>query len=79
MTTDELIAALEDVRRLADNPEGFYTTDELSDILGIGLQAVRRRLKAARKADRLEVSAKVITALDGSEHRSPAYRIKPAA
>ncbi len=78
MTEDEILHELE-AMRLFDGPEDAYTTDELCDMLGLEAQAVRRRLKVAKKAGRLEVVDIQRERLDGLPSRTRGYRILPAS
>ena len=69
MTEDEILHELE-AMRLFDGPD---------DMLGLEAQAVRRRLKVAKKAGRLEVVDIQRERLDGLPSRTRGYRILPAS
>jgi len=44
-------------------------------MLGLGLEAIRKRLRSAKKANRLERIEVVREALDGRRASVPAYRL----
>lgn len=79
MTPEQIIAELEELTRSGTTPDGFYTTKELADLLGLGKVSMTKRLDLAKKAGRLEVVFVKREALDGRMMRSPAYRILPAS
>jgi hypothetical protein len=73
-----IIAELEQLTRTGQTADGFYTTKELADLLGVGKVAMARRLDLAKQAGRLEVVRVKRESLDGRMMTSPAYRILPA-
>ena len=80
MTAEELLSELESVLAEAGRgPDDAYTREELEEILGLGESAVRRRLRAMKKAGRLQIVTVVRENVAGEPSRRPAYRILPAA
>ena len=75
MTHEEVLAELNALVIKAGESEDFMTTDELCDSWEMGISAVRRRLKLARKADRLEVRRVKRTNLAGVPVAIPSYRV----
>jgi hypothetical protein len=78
MTAEEMIAALEEIVGKQDDPTGFYTVEEWSEMLGLGETATQKRLKAAQRAGRLEVVKVKRPSIDGRLMLSYGYRILPA-
>lgn len=77
MTTEELIHELEAIFAAADDPGGAMTRMELERELGLGEDAVRRRLHALAAAGRLEtVKVRRTSPLSGATSPVIAYRIK---
>lgn len=79
MNESDILRELESAIAAAGNPEGAYTTQELGEALGLGEEAVRRRLKALKRAGRLEVLTVRRENINGVMDHRPAYRILPAA
>lgn len=77
MTSEEMIAELEELLRHSDNPAGFYTVTELAEMAGVGKVPMHRRLQLAMRAGRLEVVKVLRPAIDGRMLPAPAYRIMP--
>lgn len=77
MTESELMEELEAIYR-QQGPEDALTTDELSHVLGVGHAAVRRRLRAVKKAGRLQAVRVQRENLAGQPHTVTAYRILTA-
>jgi uncharacterized membrane protein len=75
MTEQEQLALLEEVFAKVEGPEDAFTTDEWGEMLGLGLEATRKRLRSAKKANRLERIEVVREALDGRRASVPAYRL----
>jgi hypothetical protein len=72
---DEWLADFERVCRLP-RPDGEgVTVDELSRATGLCAASIRRQLHLVR--DRLIVSRRVSTRLDGQPCLTPTYRLKP--
>ena len=68
---DELTAAQESIG------EDLITTEQMADVLGLGLAATRRRMKILHRAGRLVPGKKTITNMAGQRHVVPAYRLVP--
>lgn len=75
MTASELVEELERLYSESQDPEGYLTTTELADLLGIGVKGVRSRLRAAQRQGRLEVTHVRRAALNGQGYLCPAYRL----
>lgn len=75
MTEAEQLALLEEVFAKVEGPEDAFTTDEWGEMLGLGEEATRKRLRSAKKANRLERIEVVREALDGRRGTVPAYRL----
>ena len=58
-----------------DQEEGWYTVDDLCEILNRERQAIRIRLKQLQKAGKLETSRRLKMAIDGVWRKSPVYRV----
>ena len=76
MTPDQIIAELK-AARVSEGPKDAYTTGEIADMMGLGLAAVRRRLKVLQKADRLMAVRVERPNLAGQMQPTWAYRILP--
>ena len=76
-THEEMIAALDEILRAQEDPEGYYTAVEWGDMLGRNKAVVSKRLNMAKKLGRLEVARVRREALDGRELWVPGYRILP--
>tara|TARA_R110000796_G_scaffold160399_1_gene277235 strand:- start:243 stop:524 length:282 start_codon:yes stop_codon:yes gene_type:complete len=77
MTAAQMIEELGSVFADAEDPEGYYTTDEWCKAIGLEVSAMRRRLKRAKDAgrlDRMEVKRETIR---GHMTKVSAYRVKP--
>lgn len=61
---------------LSTNPEGFYTREELEDILGWGSQKVRHALKILQKQGLLETGEVIRENIAGVRHPVYAYKLK---
>lgn len=75
MDVNEIVEELSAALLLQDSPEGYYTTEELGEIMGLSISAVRRRLKVLNKAGRLQVVKKSVASMDGVIRPVQAYRI----
>jgi Lon protease-like protein len=75
MTEQEQLALLEEVFAKVEGPEDAFTTDEWCEMLGLGREATRKRLRSAKKANRLERIEVMREALDGRRASVPAYRL----
>ena len=78
MSTEEMIAELEEILRAQPDPEGYYTAKEWGQMLGITSKVVNERLWAVKKAGRLAHVRVKRPALNGKMMPSDAYRIVPA-
>ena len=58
-----------------DQEEGWYTVDDLCEILNRERQAIRIRLKQLQKAGKLETSRRLKMTIDGGWRKSPVYRV----
>jgi|TARA_R110000824_G_scaffold152653_1_gene323939 DNA-binding transcriptional ArsR family regulator len=58
-----------------DQEEGWYTVDDLCEILNRERQAIRIRLKQLQKAGKLETSRRLKMTIDGVWRKSPVYRV----
>lgn len=78
MTTEEMIAELEIALAASENPDGFYSTREYGDLLGLGADAVRRRLRVLQNLGRLEHRrVRRPNDLGGGSSVKDCYRILP--
>jgi DNA-binding Lrp family transcriptional regulator len=77
LSTNEIIAELELARGKAEDPDGFHTTPEYAEMLGLGDGAVRKRLKKLERDGRLERGRKLVECLSGHRQTVTAYRIVP--
>ena len=77
MTSEEMLAALAEVLAVQSDPEGYYTAQEIAEIMGLGKVAVQKRLKVAQSVGRLGVAKVKRQAIDGRMMHTPAYRILP--
>lgn len=78
MTEDEVIAALEEASRKAEEEaDKYYTRLELEDMTGWSERKVWRVLRKLKDADRLDVRRKQRENLAGYPYSAPAYRIMP--
>ena len=75
LSANEIVEELQSAMSAQENPEGFFTTDEYSIMLGVGPAAVRRRLLLLQREGRIEQSHKTITNLAGRPQKVTAYRI----
>ena len=58
-----------------DQEEGWYTVDDLCDILNRERQAIRIRLRQLHKAGKLETSQRSRMTINGVWRKSPVYRV----
>ena len=58
-----------------DQEEGWYTVDDLCEILNRERQAIRIRLKQLQKAGKLETSRRLKMTIDGVWRKGPVYRV----
>ena len=77
MDVSQIIQELERAIKSENAPEGFYTTEELADMLGVGVAAVRRRLKVLHTAGQVESMRKPVQGMDGVTRPVQSYRIRP--
>lgn len=75
MTESELLNELNQLVLQHASPEDVRTSEEWGDALGLGQAAMLRRLKAAKKAGRLEVVMVPRERLDGIMQTVRAYRL----
>lgn len=68
---------LEELYRALQNPgpDDAMTRREISEALGLGAEAVRKRLRAAKKAGRLQACRVLRENLEGQMQSTPAYRL----
>ncbi len=77
MTREEVLTILTELTAAQDDPEGFYTTHELSEGAGVSLKTMRRWLRDISRAGRLERANVKGESLAGARIMVPAYRIIP--
>ena len=77
LTHSEMIAALEEILAVQEDPEGYYTAVEWGEMMSVSKAAVSKRLNMAKKLGRLEVARVKREALDGRDLWIPGYRISP--
>jgi len=78
MTEEELIQELETIMHSeAANPDGYYTTEELAEMIGLTPASVRKRLKIAFKAGRVDVKKMMRPNMRGYLAPHTGYRIRP--
>ena len=74
ITVDAWMAELERLG-VGGDAEGV-SVEDLSEVLGVGSQSVRKRLKAATKAGRIECAGKRSSrTIDGRQCFVPVYRL----
>lgn len=78
MTTEEMIAALEELAATQEG-DGHYTMREWVQMSGLPIDTVKQRMTTAKDMRRLSVKRIPVEALDGTMRPSPHYRIVPAA
>ncbi len=71
--TQSLVALFQD-----QGPDDAFTMDELRDMLGLGVCAVRRRLKILDNQGRIGVVKVARKNIVGVIVRKPAYQVLPA-
>ncbi len=76
MVESEFIAELEAALQAQENPADAFTTREWCAMLGLGHEAVRKRLRKLQDMDRLETVQKLTRVLGGTKSVN-AYRILP--
>ena len=79
ITTAEILNELATASRHAETEEGFQSIVELCEATRWGDAKVRRALKQARMAGRLEVRRVTRVGLSGLLQPVPAYKVRPAA
>lgn len=75
MDINAVLAELRSAVERQEKPDGYFTTKEYMEMLGLGEKAVRRRLQAIADAGRLDAIDIHITGMGGRKHVSHAYRI----
>lgn len=78
MTSEEMVALVEELRSQQEDPEGFHTLQEWCEAAGVGTNLMRTRFRTAKKIGRLETTKVLREALDGTQRPVPGYRIAPA-
>lgn len=79
MTEEELIHELELImHESTSNADGFYTTEELAEMMDLTPASARKRLKIAMKAGRVEVKKLMRPNMRGYLAPHTGYRITPA-
>jgi hypothetical protein len=77
MTEAELLQAVQEALASTDDPEGFYTTEDWCDLLGLREDATRKRLKKLLASGNLELGSVRRVDMKGVETPRAAYRFKP--
>ena len=78
MTKDEILAELLALLATQPDPEGYYSTAEWGEMLGVSSSAaIHRRLKVAKQAGRLDVVKVKVPSNDGRLMISYRYRVVP--
>ena len=77
MSESELIAELQTAIDNVEFPDDAFTTVELSELLGVGEAAVRKRLKQFAKTGRLVPVQIMRKSLTGNLRKVWGYRILP--
>ena len=77
MTEADLIAELQTAIDNTESPDDAFTTGELSELLGVGDAAIRKRLKQFSKTGRLLPVRIMRTSLTGKLRKVWGYRILP--
>ena len=72
-TLEQLAAAAHEAK--GDDPEGFYSVEELAGLTGMSRHAIRSVLKQAQNDNRLDVKNRTFTNLAGRLAVTPCYRI----
>lgn len=75
ITLDEWLSEFERLQAQSNNDEGL-TTRELSELLGLGAESVRKRLRTVPEG-RLVSGFKTIKGIDGKAQKVACYRILP--
>ena len=78
LTESELLQELREVYAQSDDPEGYYTLAELCELLGLGKEAVRRRLKLLSSSNQLLTRRVRRTSIAGITMPVPAYAVRPS-
>jgi hypothetical protein len=78
ITTEEILAALEEATRHPEYPDGAFTVRELMQRTGWGEERVRRALRVIKDAGRLQVVKPPREALSGAMLPTVAYIITVA-
>jgi hypothetical protein len=78
MKESQVIAEIEAALRGTEGPRDAFTTLELAEMLGLGLDATRRRLHLLKATGRLEVLSVTRPTLSGQFRRVAGYRILPS-
>jgi hypothetical protein len=77
MTEADLIAELQTAIDNTESPDDAFTTGELSELLGVGDAAIRKRLKQFSKTGRLLPVRIMRKSLTGNLRKVWGYRILP--
>ena len=75
-TQEQVIAALQEILKSQPDPEGYYTSEEWADMLGVSGATVQKRLRVVLKAGRLGRAKVQREGLRGAT-TTFAYRILP--
>ena len=74
MTQEEIFEELQKALDSADSPDDAFTTGELSEVLGIGEAAVRRRLRKLTASGRIQPIRIKRMSLTGTMRKVWGYR-----
>jgi len=76
ISTEQWLAELERLTR--ESKVDGHTANELAEVWSCGISSARRRIKSLHRLGRIEyVGLKNVPAIDGTQRKAPAYRLKP--
>ena len=78
MTTEEVITALAEIMQQDNQREGFYTTSEIAEMMGVSDATARKRIKAAMRKGVVEVKNFKKPNMRGYIADHTGYKILPA-
>lgn len=76
ITADDIAVELRRLQGRKEAPEG-WTTEELHDLLGLGLGSIRKFFRQLAKQDRLVVNRTLRRSFDGEMRLYTVYSIRP--
>ncbi len=75
ITIEEWLVEMESLERQVDSSDSVMTSAEIGAVLGLGLQAIRKRLRRWIQMGKVKSARKKVMGVDGILYWVPAYLI----